>query len=81
VLLVLVRRDRGTALFIHGGFRATTEPSNFETGIARAVRDFAILTTLADRKILSKQRSKTWTKEAISTWSIAQIATVAMAAV
>jgi hypothetical protein len=39
------------------------------------------LTTLADRKMLSKQRSKTWTKGSISTWSIAQIATVAMAAV
>src|SRR6476659_1207514 len=43
VLLVLALGGAvGTALLIHRGFRATTEPSNFEAGVARAVRDFAI---------------------------------------
>jgi cytochrome c553 len=41
-LVLLVAGAVVVALLIHRGFRATTEPSRFETAIARTVRDFAI---------------------------------------
>ena len=46
------------AVLIHRGFRATTEPSTFETAVARTVRDWAIPGRARTRRILWKLTSE-----------------------
>ncbi len=51
LLLVVIMLAVGVSILIHQGFRATNQPSAFETTAARAVRNYSIPTASRNEKI------------------------------